>query len=155
MKPGWRSRFMAASLFLFAAQLSVVAQDIPAGPWAGTWVANSSKSEFPEAAPRLDQVTIQPDGSVAIHVISSDGKTTDWSYKPQLGRFVPIQGRGVTVKIVRVNDYRLDQIWNAKGTLSKSHATLSKDGKTQIFYGVPGKDKDGKPFQEVVVYEKQ
>jgi hypothetical protein len=155
MKPGWRSRFMAASLFLFTAQLSVVAQEIPAGLWAGTWVANSSKSKFPGTAPRLDQVTIQPDGSVAIHVISADGKTTDWSYKPQLGRFVPIQGRDVTVKIVRVNDYRLDQIWNSKGTLSKSHATLSKDGKTQIFYGVPGKDKDGKAFQEVVVYEKQ
>jgi hypothetical protein len=52
-------------------------------------------------------------------------------------------------------DYRLDQVWNSKGEIKKSHATLSKDGKTQTFYAAPGKDKDGTPFQEVVVYEKQ
>jgi anti-sigma factor RsiW len=149
------SSSLAALLLLLAATLVVTAQDIPAGAWAGTWMAGA-KSKFPGPPPQADQVTIQADGSVAVHVVSSDGKTTDWSYKPQVGAFVPIQGRdNVTVKIIKVNDYRLDQVWNSKGKTSHSHSTLSKDGKTQIFYAAPGKDKDGKPFQEIVVYEKQ
>lgn len=72
-----RTHLGAAALLLFAAQPSVVAQDIPAGAWPGTWVANLAKSRFPGTAPQLDEVTIQPDGSFAIHVISSDGKTID------------------------------------------------------------------------------
>lgn len=153
---------MKLSGLLFATLLLVLtlpsianAEDIPAGAWAGTWVA-SAKSKFPGTAPKLDQVTIQADGSIAVHVESADGKIVDWSYKPQVGTFVPIQGRdNVTVKIVKVSDYRLNQEWNSKGKITKSHAILSKDGKTQTFYAAPGKDKEGKPFQEVVVYEKQ
>ena len=146
----------AAILFLLAVPLIATAEDIPAGAWAGTWIASNAKSKFPGTPPKLDQVTIQPDGSLAVHVESADGKITDWSYKPQVGKFVPIQGReNATVKIVKVSNYRLNQIWNSKGKITKSHATLSKDGKTQTFYAAPGKDKDGKPFQEVVVYEKQ
>jgi hypothetical protein len=146
---------LAASLLLLAAPLTLMAEDIPAGAWAGTWVA-SAKSKFPGPAPKLDRVIIQPDGSIAVHVESADGKIADWSYKPQVGQFVPIQGRdNVTVKISKVNDYRLDQEWNSKDKITKSHATLSKDGKIQTFYAAPGKDKAGNPFQEVVVYEKQ
>ncbi|HET6219316.1 MAG TPA: hypothetical protein VFE27_20000, partial [Acidobacteriaceae bacterium] len=98
--------FMAVWLLLCAAPLVAVAQDMPAGAWAGTWVANSAKSRFPGPPPTLDQVIIQPDGSVAVHVVSADGKTTDWSYKPQAGKAVPIQGRdNTTVEVVKVNDY--------------------------------------------------
>ena len=151
-----RSFLFAGVLFLLAFPLFATAKDIPAGKWAGTWVANTEKSKFPGTAPKLDQVTIQADGSIAVHVESADGKVADWSYKPQVGKFVSIQGRdNVTVKIVKVSDYRLNQVWNSKGKIKQSHATLSKDGKTQTFYAAPGKDKDGKPFQEVVVYEKQ
>ena len=143
-----RGLMFAAMLFLLAVPLIATAEDIPAGAWAGTWVASTAKSNFPGTAPTLDQVTI--------HVESADGKVVDWSYKPQVGKFVPIQGRdNTTVKIVKVSDYRLNQVWNSKGKITNSHATLSKDGKTQTFYAAPGKDKDGKPFQEVVVYEKQ
>jgi hypothetical protein len=59
----------------------------------------------------LDQVIIQADGSVAVHVVSADGKTSDWSYKPQVGKEVSIQGRdNTTVEVVKLNDYRNDQI---------------------------------------------
>jgi hypothetical protein len=143
-------------LLVITLPMIAAAEDIPAGAWAGTWVASTAKSRFPGTPPKLDQVTIQADGSIAVHVESADGKIADWSYKPQVGKFVPIQGRdNVTVKIVKVSDYRLNQVWNSKGKIMKSHATLSKDGKTQTFYAAPGKDKNGKAFQEVVVYEKQ
>ncbi len=150
-----RGFFLLAAFLISSAALNTMAEDIPAGAWAGTWIAGSA-SKFPGTPPKLDQVTIQPDGTVAVHVVDPDGKTTDWSYKPQVGKFVPIQGRnGVTVKIIKVNDRLINQVWNSKGKISKSHATLSKDGKIQTFYAAPGKDKNGNPVQEVVVYEKQ
>lgn len=156
MKALSANRYIASILLLMlAAPLTMLAEDIPAGKWAGTWVA-TSKSKFPGPAPQLDQVTIDPDGKASIHVVGSDDKVTDWSYEPQVGKFVSIQGRdGVTVEVIKVSDYRLNHVWNKDGKLTKSYATLSKDGKTQIFYATPGKDKDGKPFQEVVVYEKK
>src|ERR1700680_1063416 len=102
------SSSLAALLLLLAATLVVTAQDIPAGAWAGTWMAGG-KTKFPRPPPPAEQLTIPAAGLVAVHVVSSDGKTTDWSYKPQVGAFVPIQGRdNVTVKIIKVNDYRLD-----------------------------------------------
>jgi hypothetical protein len=154
-------RLMAVSLLLCAAPLIAVAQDMPAGAWAGTWVANSAKSKFPGPPPTVDQVTVQPDGSVAVHVVSADGKTADWSYKPQAGKAVPIQGRdNTTVEVIKVSDYRNDHIWNHDGKTTKTHSTLSKDGKVQTFYGAPGTyrapgETKAKPFSEVVVYEKQ
>jgi hypothetical protein len=154
---GNRARTSMMATVLLTICISVaIAEDIPAGSWEGNWIANTSKSKFPGTPPKVDQVTIQADGSIAVHVISADGKEANWSYKPQKGQFVPIQGRDkVTVQIVKVNDHRLDQIWNANGKITRSHATLSQDGKIQTFYGAPGTDSTGKPFQEVVVYEKQ
>ena len=150
-----RTSIMAALLIAMCASV-VIAEDIPAGAWEGNWIANTSKSKFPNTPPKVDQVTIQPDGSIAVHVVAVDGKEANWSYKPQKGQFVHIQGRdNVTVQIVKVNDHQLNQIWNANGKISRTHATLSKDGKIQTFYGAPGTDSAGKPFQEVVVYEKQ
>jgi hypothetical protein len=154
-------RYMAASLLLCAAPLIAVAQDMPAGAWAGTWVANDAKSRFPGPPPKLDQVIIQPDGSVAVHVVSADGKTSDWSYKPQVGKAVPIQGRdSTTVEVIKVSDYLNNHVWNHDGKITHTHSTLSKDGKVQTFYGAPGTYRapgatEAKPFSEVVVYDKQ
>ena len=150
-----RATILAAGL-LITCTATIVAEDIPAGAWEGNWIANTSKSKFPGTPPKVDQVTIQADGSIAVHVVNAEGKISDWSYKPQKGQFVPIQGRDkVTVQIVKANDHQLNQIWNADGKITRTHATLSRDGKIQTFYGSPAPGKDGKPFQEVVVYEKQ
>lgn len=64
----YRGLLFAAIIFLLAVPSIAAAQDIPAGAWAGTWVANTEKSKFPGTAPKLDQVTIQADGSIAVHV---------------------------------------------------------------------------------------
>jgi transposase-like protein len=69
---------------------------------------------------------------------------------------VPVEGRGpnVTVTVSKVNDHRTEQIWNFNGRAAKSFAILSQDGKTQTFH-MEGTDKEGKPFHELVVYEKE
>lgn len=150
-----RRSLLGSCLLLLASPLAAMAQDIPAGPWAGDWIANPTKSHFPGTAPKVDQVTIQPDGTTAIHVVDHDGKTSDWSYKPQVGQAEPIQGRdNVTVKIVKVNAHRIDQTWNNKGKITHTHSILSRDGKTQTFYGAP-EMRDGRRVREIVVYEKQ
>ena len=65
-----------------------------------------------------------------------------------------------TVEIVKVGEYRNNQIWSHEGKITHTHSTLSKDGKVQTFYGAPGTYRapgatKAKPFSEVVVYEKQ
>jgi len=61
-----RIGLLALALFLLAAPLIGTAEDIPAGAWAGTWLASNTKSKFPGPAPQIDQVTIQPDGLIAV-----------------------------------------------------------------------------------------
>ena len=59
-----------------------------------------------------------------------------------------------TVLVKSVNAHTNEHTWNFAGKPGKSKAVLSKDGKTTTFT-MDGTDKDGKPFHEVVVYDKQ
>lgn len=152
---------LAAMLVLLLAPLTAVAKDIPAGAWAGSWLADS-RSTFSGVPPRVDGVVIQPDGTLTVHEINSIGQPGGWSYKPQAGEAVPINGRdGVTVKVDAVSPYRLEHTWNDHGKISHSFSTLSKDGKTQTYYGpigtyrLVGSDKVVKAYSEVVVYHKE
>ena len=125
---------LSAMLVLFLAiPLHLNAQDTPAGAWAGTWKFSLEKSKFPGNPPQADQVTIDPDGTITVE----EG-----------------HGENVTVIATKVNRYKTTQVWNYNGRAAKSYATLSKDGKTQTFH-MSGTDKDGKPFTELVVFEKQ
>jgi hypothetical protein len=132
------------------------AQDTPAGAWAGTWKFSLEKSKFPGKPPLADQVTIDPDGTITVDETSPSGKSTSWHYKPEPGKAVPVVGRGdnVTILVTAVNPHRNDQLWDFNGKKATSYAILSEDGKTQTFH-MSGTDKEGKPFTEVVVFEKQ
>lgn len=151
-----RSRLITIALFILAPCLVAVAKDIPAGGFAGTWKFNPAKSQFPGPAPQADGFTMEPDGRITIQETSADGKSSSWTYKPEAGKAVPVEGRGpnVTVLVKRVNARRIEHTWNFDGRSAKSFSTLSKDGKTQTFH-IEGTNKDGKPFQETVVFEKQ
>jgi len=151
-----RSRLTTLALCLLTIPLMSWAADIPAGGFAGTWKFNPAKSIFPGPAPQADMFTMDPDGRITIQETSADGKSSTWSYKPQAGQAVPVEGRGpnVTVRVKKPNAHRTEQTWNFDGRAAKSWAILSKDGKTQTFH-IEGTDKDGKPFKELVVFEKQ
>jgi hypothetical protein len=150
-----KTHWLVLAFFLVAVSLAASAADMPAGGFAGTWTANFAKSKFPGPPPQVDMATVDPDGTVTINETNSEGKSTTWHYKPIEGEAVPVIGRdNTTVLVKKVNDHTNEQIWNSNGRTNKSKAVLSKDGKTTTFT-MEGTDKDGKPFHELVVYDKQ
>ncbi len=150
-----KTRSLILTFSLVAISLSVRAADMPAGGFAGTWKVNFAKSKFPGKPPLVDMATIDPDGTVTINETNSEGKSTTWHYKPIEGQAVSVVGRDNTrVLVKKVNDHTNEQIWNANGKTNTSKAVLSKDGKTTTFT-MDGTDKEGKPFHELVVYDKE
>jgi len=150
-----RTRLMILAFSLVAISLTAQAADMDPGGFAGNWSANFAKSKFPGPPPKVDNCTIAPDGTVTINEVSSEGKTITWNYKPVEGQPVSIDGReNTTVVVKKVNDHTIEHTWNFNGKPGKSRSVLSKDGKTTTFT-MDGTDKDGKPFHEVVVYDKQ
>ena len=128
---------------------------IPAGGFAGTWTANFAKSKFPGPAPKIDMCTIDADGTVTVNETTADGKVNSWHYTPVEGKPVDITGRdNVTVTVHKINDHTIEHTWNMEGRAAKSKSVLSKDGKTTVFT-MDGVGKDGKPFHEMVVYDKK
>jgi len=150
-----KMRLLVLPLSLLAATLVAQSPGIPAGGFAGTWSANFSKSKFPGPPPKVDMCMIDPDGTVTVHEVSAEGKDIQWHYTPIQGKPVPIVGRdNVTVTVKKVNDHLNEHAWNIEGRPAKSKSVLSADGKTTTFT-MDGTGKDGKPFHEVVVYDKQ
>src|SRR5262249_39078778 len=138
-----------------AVSLRAGAAGIPAGGFAGTWSANFQKSKFPGPAPQGDMCTIDPDGTGTVNETSADGKSNSWHYTPEPGKPVPVIGRdGVTGTVRKLNAHTNVHTWtNINGQPAKSKSILSQDGKTTVFT-MDGKGKDGKPFHEMVVYDK-
>lgn len=142
----------AVFAFLLVSQLRA---QMPAEGFAGKWKVNFAKSKFPGPPPKVDECTVDPAGTVTVNETSPDGKSTSWHYTPVAGKAVTIEGRdNSTVIVKRVNRHTREQIWNFNGKSAKSKAMLSADGKTTTFT-MDGTDKDGKPFHEKVVYDKQ
>jgi lipocalin len=128
---------------------------MPAGVFAGQWKVNFAKSKFPGPPPQVDECTVDPDGTVHVHEVSADGKTNTWQYTPIAGKAVSVEGRdNTTVLVKKLNPHTNQQVWNINGRAAKSKAIVSNDGKTTTFT-MDGVDKDGKPFHELVVYDKQ
>ena len=134
---------------------SIFAAGIPAGGFAGTWAANFQKSVFPGAPPKIDMCTIDADGKVTVNETNAEGKSSTWYYTPIEGQPVHVTGReNTTVTVRKVNSHTMEHVWDRNGRPAKSTSVLSKDGKTTVFT-IDGTDKEGKPFHEMVVYDKQ
>ncbi len=147
---------LAMPVLLLAIPFHVRAQDRPPAPGrapgSSIWKSRSS----PEIRPRRTRsrsIRMEPS---TVQETGSTGKQSSWSYKPVQGKAVPVVGRGenVTVIVTKVNPWRTTQVWNYQREGRQELCHLSKDGKIQTFH-MSGTDKDGKPFPEVVVFEKQ
>jgi hypothetical protein len=141
------------AVFIFVAALQLQAQ-MPAGGFAGNWKANFEKSKFPGPPPKVDECKVDPDGTVTVNEVTPEGKSVSWHYTPVAGKAVSLVGRDGMVTVKKVNSHKNEQTWDFNGRSAKSTAVLSKDGKTTTFV-MDGTDKDGKPFHEEVVYDKQ
>jgi hypothetical protein len=142
----------AAFTFLAVAQLNAT---MPAGGFAGHWKVNFKKSKFPGPPPQVDECTVDADGTVTVNETNSEGKSSTWHYTPVAGKPVKVEGRdNATVTVRKLNSHTNEQTWDFNGRSAKSKAVLSVDGKTTTFT-MDGTDKDGKPFHEMVVYDKQ
>jgi hypothetical protein len=144
---------MLAPVFIFLAAVQLQAQ-MPSGGFAGNWKANFEKSKFPGPPPKVDECKVDADGTVTVNEVTSEGKSVSWHYTPVPGKAVSLVGRDGMVTVRKVNSHKNEQTWDFNGRKAKSTATLSADGKTTTFV-MDGTDKDGKPFHEEVVYDKQ
>jgi hypothetical protein len=144
---------MLTAVFIFVAAIQLQAQ-MPAGGFAGNWKANFEKSKFPGPPPKVDECKVDADGTVTVNEVNAEGKSLSWHYTPVPGKVVSLVGRDGKVTVKKVNSHKNEQTWDFNGREAKSTAVLSKDGKTTTFT-MDGTDKEGKPFHEEVVYEKQ
>jgi hypothetical protein len=144
---------MLTAVFIFVAAIQLQAQ-MPAGGFAGNWKANFEKSKFPGPPPKVDECKVDADGTVTVNEVNAEGKSLSWHYTPVPGKVVSLVGRDGKVTVKKVNSHKNEQTWDFNGREAKSTAVLSKDGKTTMFT-MDGTDKEGKPFHEEVVYEKQ
>jgi hypothetical protein len=156
-------RFSLAVVAVVIVSVAGWAQD----PQIGRWTLNVAKSQFKtSAAPKTQIVAIVPDGKdgvkVTADVVRTNGAKAAFSYAAQYdGKEYPrtetgdgaVPGQTVTVK--RIDNHTVERISYLKGKkLVAEKWEISRDGKTRTVTQ-SGVGPDGKPVDNVLVYEKQ
>jgi hypothetical protein len=139
------------------------AQDVQ----TGHWTLNLAKSQFKTSpAPKIQIVTISPEGKdgvkVTADVVRANGAKAAFAYAGQYdGKEYPrtetgdgaVPGQTVTLK--RIDNRAVERITYLKGKkLVIEKWEISRDGKTRIVTQ-SGVGPDGKPVDNVLVYDKQ
>src|SRR5262245_16342749 len=155
---------------LVVAVVSLLVLSLPA--WAddvqtGNWKLNVAKSRFKTStAPKNQVVTIAPDGKagvkLTVDIVNPNGDKSGIAYAAQYdGKEYPrtetgagaVSGQTVTLK--KIDNHTVERITYLKGKkLVIEKWAISSDGKTRTVTqsGVGG---DGKPVDNVLLYEKQ
>jgi hypothetical protein len=139
------------------------AQDVQ----TGHWTLNLAKSQFKtSAAPKTQIVTVVPDGKdgvkVTADVVRANGAKAAFAYAAQYdGKEYPrtetgdgaVPGQTVTIK--RLDNHTVERVTYMKGKkLVTEKWEISRDGKTRTVTQ-SGVGPDGKPVDNVLVYDKQ
>jgi hypothetical protein len=156
-------RFVFVMVAVVVVSVTNWAQDVQ----TGHWTLNVAKSQFKtSAAPKTQTVTIAPDGKdglkVTGDVVRANGAKAAFSYAGQYdGKEYPrtetgdgaVPGQTVTLK--RLDNRTIERISYMKGKkLVIEKWEISRDGKTRIVTQ-SGVGPDGKPVDNILVYEKQ
>ncbi len=148
---------MRKLILIVAIALTASAAD---NPFTGTWKLSAAKSKYsPGPAPQSQTVTITPDNQVTNQVTiegtDGDGKAVKWSYIAVNGKQAAITGMGANSSVIekRMRN-RVTHSWSMEGKKSTGRGTISEDGKT-LNYRIKGTGMDGKPMNNVEVFEKQ
>ena len=144
--------------------VSALAQSKPglSQAFIGTWNLNLSQSKFnPGPGPKSQRLTWQPDGSgytFTVETVTADGKPTKTVTKGNCdGKPYPVEGSPVKAmrSCRRIDDYTYDDTDTVDGKVRTSRrVVLLKDGKT-LTVSVKGTNIEGKPTNNVTVFEKQ
>jgi hypothetical protein len=92
---------MLIAVFIFVTAIQLQAQ-MPAGGFAGNWKANFEKSKFPGPPPKVDECTVDADGTVTVNEVNPEGKSLSWHYTPVPGKAVSLQ-QSLTGGVLREN----------------------------------------------------
>lgn len=156
-------RFAFALAAIVVVSVAVWADDVQ----TGRWTLNGAKSHFKtSAAPKTQIVTIVPDGKDGVKVTADVVRTNEaksaFAYAAQYdGKEYPrtesgdgaVPGQTVTLK--RIDNRTVERITYLKGKkLVTEKWEISRDGKTRTVTQ-SGVGPDGKPVDNVLVYEKQ
>jgi hypothetical protein len=131
----------------------------------GLWKLNVAKSKYvPGPGPRSQTRTVVPQGNgwkVTIVGVSGSGKPVNYSYTTNYdGQDSPLSGVGFpsgadTIAIKRINADTTTQLDKKDGkVITQGTRVVSKDGKVETIHA-KGKGPDGKPINNLVIYEKQ
>ena len=152
--------FVGCLVFVIGLASGAFAQD---KSFAGTWKLNVAKSKFsPGPTPKSATVTIDMKGdamSTMVTGVAADGSSTHWMYTAGFdGKDNPITGTnpyGDTASRKRINATTVETTMKKGGKVTTTNTlVLSNDGKT-LTVTVKGTDPQGKPVNNVQVYERQ
>jgi hypothetical protein len=161
----WRLVTVAAVMIL-SAILSADVTNLSAqdkDPRVGTWKLNVANSKYnPGPAPQSQTLKIEASGKgekVTSEVVGADGKRTTSTYTANFdGKDYPLSGSALgadKVSLKRIDARTTERTDKKDGKLIQTLSrVVSQDGKTMTVTG-KGTNAEGKPFNNVVVFDKQ
>jgi|SRR3974390_654082 len=133
-------------------------------PFLGNWKLNAKKSKFDPGPPRKSESRVVVTGPAGMNVsvkrVNGDGTTNEFEYTTNLdGKVYPIIGDapdGADSVAANLTAFNTMQVSMTKAGKVIGTATIlvSRDGKVLTITS-KGHHADGKPFNEVAVYDKQ
>jgi hypothetical protein len=132
-------------------------------PRVGTWKLNVAKSKYnPGPAPQSQTLKVEASGKgekITSEVVSADGKRTTSTYTANFdGKDYPLSGSLVgadKVSLKRIDARTTERTDKKDGkTVMTLKRVVSQDGKTMTVTS-KGTNAEGKPVNNVVVFEKQ
>jgi len=128
---------------------------------SGTWKLNTAKSKYsPGPAPKSTTQTYSMDGDWVVlksEGVAADGKPANFSYRYKFdGKEYPFKNATVdgTISVKRIDDLHTEAVIKGGKANISLKGEISKDGKTRT-QRQTGTNAEGKPVNNVVVYEKQ
>jgi hypothetical protein len=150
---------LAVVLGADVASLSAQASD----PRVGTWKLNVAKSKYsPGPAPQSQTLKIEASGKgekVTSEVVAADGKRSTTTYTANFdGKDYPLTGSALgadKLSLKRIDARTTERTDKKDGKVVLTlRRVVSQDGKTMTVTG-KGTNPEGKPINNVVVFEKQ
>ncbi len=156
------ARIFALAVGVVVASALVVTVSAQSGSEIGTWKLNVAKSKYsPDPAPKSQSVTFAAAGQgvkVTVEGVAADGSKTAQSYTANYdGKDAPLTGSATTdmVSLKRINATTVERTDKKGGKVVQTLTrVVSADGKTMTIT-TKGTNAQGKPVNNVAVYEKQ